>query len=263
MKASRFKGILLIILALLNAFLLTLLLVQRSQQHSAEHRSRQELSTLYEKNGILLSAEQIPQTRTLSVPSVRRNRTEETAFAQMLLGSVETSSDESGVYRYHNENGFCRIRANGAVDAVCQIEVRDIAAFCRKMEKDFGYREVFYRIEGGSGTVKMERTFGKFPMSNATLLLTFQNHKFVSANGTFLPNEDIKSTQTTIDTLSAMVAFLNYRNTSGLVCSDIEDIAVCYYIENTAAAFSILPAIRITTNVATYYVNLVNNTILH
>lgn len=261
MKATRFKGILLIILALLNAFLLILLLVQQSQQRNADRRSVEELSLLYEKNGISLSADQIPQSRTVYVPSIRRNRTEEAAFAQSLLGSVETASDESGVYRYHNESGFCRIRANGTVDALCQCKIKDIASFCRNLEKDFGYREIFFNVKDGSGTVKAERVIDKIPMSNATLIFTFQDQFLTAVSGTFLPKEDSKSITVSLDTLSAMVTFLNYRNTSGLVCTKIENISVCYYAENTAAALSIIPAIRIETNVATYYVNPVNNTV--
>ena len=55
--------------------------------------------------------------------------------------------------------------------------------------------------------------------------------------------------------VTALVRFLDYRNASGVVCSEIRNVRCVYELQSTASSLRLLPAWRIETDTYTYFVD--------
>lgn len=255
MKASRLKTIVIVILLLVNVFLLFLLLSRRAEQNAAYERAVDQLVTLYEASGITLDRSTLTQDETLFSAETQRDSARETAFAEALLGSVSVS-ESGGVTRYTGTDGSCIIRTGGTVDASLTRSVSDPEVFCDELFKSFGYARTRALLSGGSGSITGVRHTGERSVFNAPLTLTFSEGTLTAVTGTFLPPLSESRRTDGVDAVSALVYFLDYRNSSGAVCTQIASVEHGYLLQSSAAAqVSLLPVWCITTDVNSYYVN--------
>ena len=94
MKTSRLKDIVIAILALVNVFLLALLVARTAQERAAWNRTAAELTTLYADCGVALPASLIPrETPRLAAADPARDRSAEAAFAATILGMLNGYED--------------------------------------------------------------------------------------------------------------------------------------------------------------------------
>lgn len=255
MKTSRLKNIVVVILALVNVFLLALLLVQRAQERAAYARRADELVTLCASSGVTLDASVLPRDGATGTFDLTRDPTGERSFADALLGSTDSIDSGGGIYRYYNADGSATFRGAGSVSVTCTRAVDDIDAFCKTLFADFGYRETQRELSDGTGTVTAVRRVDGADVFNATLSLTFAYGYFRGAEGTFLP-DTVGSGTAELDAVTAIVTFLDYRNSTGLLCTEITGVQGGYLLQSTASAPLRLAGVwRIDTNVASYYVN--------
>lgn len=255
MKASRLKTIVIVILLLVNAFLLFLLLSRRAEQNAAYERTVDQLISLYEASGIALERSVLPQDSDLFSAETQREESREAAFAAALLGSV-TASDVGGAEHYSGEYGSCTFRSGGAVEASLARDVSDIDAFCDELFKSFGYTRTGAPLAADSGSVTGLRSADGRCVFNAPLTLTFSSGSLVSVSGTFLSTLSGGRRTEGVDAVSALVFFLDHRNTSGIVCTQITAMESGYLLQPTAAAqTAAVPVWRVTTDVNSYYVN--------
>lgn len=255
MKTSRLKSIVIVILALVNVFLLALLLVQRAQERAAYTRRTDELVTLCASSGVTLDASVLPRDGAVGGFDLTRDPEREREFADALLGSTDSIDSGGGIYRYYNADGSATFRGAGSVSVTCTRPVDDIDAFCAALFSTFGYRETQRELSDGTGTVSAVRRVGGADVFNATLTLDFAYGYFRAAEGTFLPDA-FGSTDGGSDAVTAVVTFLDYRNSTGLLCTEITGVQSGYLLQSTASAPLRLAGVwRIDTNVASYYVN--------
>ncbi len=255
MKTSRLKSIVIVILALVNVFLLALLLVQRVQEHAAYERRIDALSALCTSNGIVLDASSLPRGRASGAVDLTRDPVSERSLADALLGSTGSTDSGGGIYRYYNADGSATFRSTGALEATCTRSLSDIDAFCSELFASFGYRETERSLSDGTGTVCAVRQVDGADVFNATLTLRFSFGHFCGAEGTFLPAVSAADANG-LDAVSAVVTFLDYRNSTGLLCTEITGVQGGYLLQSTASApLRLVGVWRIDTNVASYYVN--------
>lgn len=255
MKTSRLKSIIIMILALVNVFLLALLLVQRVQERAAFARRADELVTLCASSGVTLDASILPSENTSGSFDLTRDPERERSFADALLGSTDSTDSGGGIYRYYNADGSATFRSAGTLDASCMRCVDDVDTFCAALFSSFGYCETARTLTDGTGTVSAVRQVNGTDVFNATLILTFAYGYFRAAEGTFLPDVS-GSGAAGLDAVTAVVTFLDYRNSTGLLCTEITGIQSGYLLQSTASAPLRLTGVwRIDTNVASYYVN--------
>ena len=260
MKTARLKNIVITILALLNIFLLILLLSLHAQKWNAYKRSITQLSLLYENNNVSLDPSLLPDNTILSLPELVRDYTAEQSFAESLLGSVTSVDSGGGIYRYYNAaspaNGNCLFRSNGAVYATVVHEVEDPLRFCSSVCSPFGYTQYTDLSDGLSRTITATRTIDDLIVYNCTITFTFSSNTLTSVSGFFIPAVPTESDSVSLDPITALVRFLDYRNSSGLICTQIVDISCGYLMQSTASSpLRVDPVIRIATDVNSYYVN--------
>ena len=172
-----------------------------------------------------------------------------------LLGSAERS-DSGGVSRFTGELGSCSIRSGGTVDALLSRPVEDPEIFAHQLFKSFGYAQQPSQLSDGSGSITGVRSTDGLLIFNAALTLTFSDGALTGVSGTFLPELTEGRRIDGIDTVDALVRFLDYCSTSGVVCTEICALDTGYLLQSSAASPLRLQSVwRISTDVNRYYVN--------
>ncbi|MBQ9459636.1 MAG: hypothetical protein IJU66_06850 [Oscillospiraceae bacterium] len=261
MKTSRLKNIIIVILALTDACLLVLLVSRRMQERSAQNRAVTELVSLYAANGITLPASLVPVGGELPV-SVEPSRSveREADFAASLLGVCDTEDVGGGIYRYVGKDGQCLLRSSGSVEAELARDVPDPESFVRRLCPDFGYTVVSSALDAaGSGTVTAVRVLPGATVFNAELSFVFSERRLLSVSGSFVPPVEHETYASGIDSVGALVRFLDYSIESGNVCTAVTGVHSGYLLQSTASVSQhLIPIWCVSTDASRYYVNAIS-----
>lgn len=257
MNSSRLKSIIIVILVLTNSFLLVLLLGRRTQKYAIRERRLSELTQLYAAGSITLEPARIPDgALRLTAVDPTRSFESEAAFAESIIGSCSTEEVGGGIYRYANGDAQCLIRSSGSVEASLDRAVDDPEAFCEALFSAHGYGILSSTVYNGTGEITAVRTLPTAAVFNAELLLRFSGGRLISVIGQFVPPVEAEEHGKGIDSVTALVRFLDYSNINGEVCTAVTDVRGGYLLQSaTSAPQRLLPVWRITTDVAEYYVN--------
>jgi len=263
LNTARLKSIVIIILLLANAFLLVLLLSQRAEENAAHGRSFDQLIELYAANGIALDRGLLENfSAELLDVQPARDLDAEQAFAAGVIGSVSSIDSGGGIYRYYSADGMnsgvCLIRSSGALEATLNRAVDDPDRFCSDLCIPYGYRIFEILTSGADTTITAYCLLGELEVYNGSLTFSFSSGTLTSVTGTLLPPIDTADVGTaSLDAVTALVRFLDYRNASGAVCTEIMDIRGGYLLQSTTAAPQrLVPVLRVATDVYDYYVNI-------
>lgn len=262
MNTARLKNIVIIILLLANAFLLVLLFSRRAEESATRERTVTQLVQLYASNGIALDGALV-EDFSAAVPSLQptRDLAAEQSFAAALLGSVSSVDSGGGIYRYYCTDGLsrgsCLFRASGSMEASLSRAVDDPAQFCADLCAPFGYLTLETIADGSHTSVTATRSVDGFAVYNCTLTFTFSDTTLTSVTGSFLPPLTTDESDTlALDAVTALVSFLDYRNASGAVCTDILALSGGYLLQSSASeSVRLVPVVRVETDVSDYYVN--------
>lgn len=257
MNSSRLKSIIIVILVLTNSFLLVLLLGRRTQKYAIRERELAELTRLYAASSITLEPTRIPDgTLRLSAVEPTRSFESEASFAESIIGTCSTEEVGGGIYRYANGDAQCLIRSSGSVEAALDRAVDDPEAFCESLFSTHGYGRLSSSVYSGTGVVTAARMLPNATVFNAELTLRFSNGHLISVIGQYVPPVEADDHGRGIDSVTALVRFLDYSNISGEVCTAVTDVQGGYLLQSaTSAPQRLLPVWKITTDVAEYYVN--------
>ena len=257
MKTSRIKNIIIVILALVNAFLLVLLLGRHNQQRIAYERSVEQLSLLLTGNGIAFDTALLPGDASFPSAGLSRDADTEAAFARALLGDGVTTRSTGGSFVYEGDAGSLQFRTNGTVDGKVNRPVNDPADFLSAVLSDLGYRaDVSSALSAtGSGTAAAVYEADGAVIFNAPLFFAFEKNVLTSVSGSFLSSLTLAAPAGGADAITALVRFLDYRNSNGLVCTQITSLDRGYLLQSSTASAKLVPAWHIATDVSEYYVN--------
>lgn len=258
METFRLKNIAILILLLLNAGLLVLIGSQRWQTRQAASETAQQLEALCAANQLMLDSRLQLSQQPLSSLAISRHGETERVIASYLLGSSAVSSSQGGgIYSYSSEKGSIQFRSGGSFDGSrLEVGVDDIAGFSQKFCSEFGYRDMVMDVRGGSGSVTAVQEVAGVTVYGCTAALYFAEGVLTGVTGSHvsLENAGVESTGR-IDCVTALVRFLDYRNATGIVCSEVTDIRCVYLLQSTAATVRLLPVWRIETDTNPYFVD--------
>lgn len=263
MKTSRIKNIIIVILALVNAFLLVLLLGRQNQQRVAYERSVDQLSLLLTNNGIAFDTALLPGDASFPAAELSHDAAAEATFARVLLGDDAAARSTGSGSVYESLQGSLRFRTNGTVDGSMNCSAEDPVEFLTSVLSSLGYCvDVRSALSStGSGTVNAVREVDGMKIFNAPLTFTCESNVLTSVSGSFLPSITLTASTDGTDAISALVRFLDYRNHNGLVCTEITSLSRGYLLQSSAASAKLVPAWHIATDISEYYVNSVTGEI--
>ena len=114
MQWSRIKTIILILLALVNGFLLVLVVGRESTAHRQQNDTLTSAIHVLERSGIHVEEDILPDSMELTVCSVARSRETERSMAEAFLGQTEEESLGGDVFRYVSSAGSVQFHSSGA-----------------------------------------------------------------------------------------------------------------------------------------------------
>ena len=267
METRRLKTITILILALLNLALLVLLFSFRYQQSSSRRAMEEQLFLLYENSGVTLSEDAaFPEASAPPSLSLVRDLELEANMARFLLGSEETVEgvhQGGGIYTYSGKYGTVSFRSNGAVDYVpVQQEVDSPAEFCEEFCETFGYTILFSEFSGTSGSLTAQRVVNDTPVYNCTVFFLFQQGRMVSLSGSCLSTSGSTAlSEDRFTAVDALVKFLDYRNSSGVICSAVTQVSPVYELQSSSSPLHLNAKWQVSTDTYQYYVDCITGNI--
>lgn len=258
METYRLKNIAIVILLLLNGCLLLLVGQQQLQSLGAERRSAARLRELYQSSQLTLGERIDLIQQPLGPRNLVRQAETEQAIASALLGgnAVSTTSQGGGIYSYEAEQGAIQFRAGGSFyGSHLELPVQDLEAFSRDFCARFGYEEPQILQEGGAGSAVAAQWVDGVPVANCGVELYFEHGMLTSVTGAHVSLEKASAEPgEQMNCVTALLRFLDYRNTSGVVCSEVTGVQCVYQLQG-GGALRLLPAWEIQTDTHTYYVD--------
>ncbi len=267
MESSRLKNIIILILALMNVFLLASLASRRTAALSARHNAKAQLVELFAADNMALDPDLIPDQTPPASRTMTRSPDQERALAAALLGKdLRESSRGDVVYAYESDQGAVIFRSNGSFDAAGTLSDGGAEEACRTFCTSFGYQDLTFSLEGGSGSAQAIRYFEGSPVVNCTVTFSIEDGVLIAVTGTALPDTYTESSDgpAPLSAAAALAAFPAARREIGGVGSAVTDIHLCYELQSTAAApMTLVPAWCIETAVpgSVYYVNCITGTV--
>ncbi len=258
MERFRLKNIIILILVLLNAFLLFSLAQRRASERDAFRRTAEQLSALFQEDGMTLEPGAISQALPPDGVSLTRDTALEEQAAAFLLGDGPASSDQGGgIFHYAGAAGEALFRSSGGFEAAGTLAEGDVEDVCRDFCRAFSYDVPDIRLdEEGSGVFTAQGVYNKLPVFNCTVTFTVEQGVLTAVSGTLLPKTGTAvSGEAPLSAAGALLAFQQMRRESAAVASTVTDARLCYELQTAGTAMSLAPAWQILTDTEDYYVN--------
>lgn len=257
METYRLKNIAILILLLLNACLLLTVGYQKLQTMRTEKRAAEQLQELYRASQLTLGEEIDLFQQPLGPLTLSRNAAMEQNIASALLGGeTSATSQGGGIYSYEASCGTIQFRAGGSFYGIrLNVPVADIRTFAEDFCRRFGYEEPTLQLENGVSSAAAGQLVSGVSVANCGVELYFEDGMLTSVTGAHVSLEDaVMEPGERMTCVTALVKFLDYRNASGVVCSEVID-ARCVYQLNGSSTPRLLPAWEIRTDTYIYYVD--------
>ena len=257
METYRLKNIAIVILLLLNACLLLMLGYQEFQSLQTERRAEEQLRELYQASQLSLGERLDLSQEPLDALVLSRQAETERAIASALLGGDAVSTSQGGgIYSYEAEHGVIQFRAGGSFyGSRLDVPVEDPEEFSREFCKRFGYEAPQLQLADGGGSAYAGQLLGGVQVANCAVELYFEPGRLVSVAGAHVTLEDAAiEPGEQMSCITALVKFLDYRNSSGVICSEVSEVRCVYQLQN-ASALRLAPVWRIEADTYTYFVD--------
>ena len=243
---------------LLNGGLLLLLGAQRLQTKRTESDTARQLQALCEARQLTLTSRVDLSQAPLSPLTLSRSSETEQAIASWLLGGEAASSSQGGgIYSYDAEGGSIQFRSGGSFDGShLSLRVDDITDFSQRFCKQFGYQGVQVQVRNLTGSVTAMEQVAGVPVYGCGVTMYFEDGLLTSVTGAHVELDGaVVEAGQAMTCVTALVRFLDYRSTKGIVCSSVSDVQCVYMLQSTTSTVRLLPVWRIDTDTYTYFVD--------
>lgn len=258
METYRLKNIAIVILLLLNICLLFMVGYQYYQSLQAQRRAAAQLRELYGSSQLGLNSRiDLGQHPLEDLLLSRRTETEQSIASALLGGETLFTSQGGGINNYESRGRTIQFRSGGSFyGSRLDQPVEDIPAFVKSFCTRFDYAEPALQLdERGSGSAIAGQLAGGVPVTNCAVELYFEGGKLVSVTGAHVSMQDAsEGPGAGMTCITALIRFLDFRNTSGVVCSEVSDVRCVYQLQSVSAP-RLLPVWEIQTDTYTYYVD--------
>jgi len=261
---SRIKNVILIVLLLTNAFLLGLLLLDKSEEREASEEGWRQLTAVFAKNGIQLSGTVRQQAETLGPYSLRRDAGEERRAVEKLLGKLNFQDLGGNIYFYNGVNGQATFRGTGEFDIVMNAgvvaagddPVREAAGVLRKLGIDYDRENIAVEADSTMTVVEFPLVWRDAQVFNAGVTFTFSREDLILISGRRLPDVETGRDGAGFSPETLLMRFLRAVGEGGYVCSEVRELG-CGYIMSVPVSgdVELVPVWRIGTDAGDYYFN--------
>ena len=265
MESFRLKNIIILILALLSAFLLTSLAIRGNEERVARRTQQQELVSLFAADGMTLDPALIPTDTAVSTYALIRDETAERKAATFLLGdNLERTTQGGGIYTYTSQQApppsgtpaaltppvLCHRRTRKHFVGISARRFLTIRRYLHWMKRAAALQRL-----SACGTVRRCST-PPSPLPSIRAASCPPAALCCRRPARRPPPAEALSA------FAALTAFQQMRHASSSVVSSITEVSLCYELQSTTAApMALVPSWRIVTDTATFYVNCISGTV--
>ena len=263
MEAKKIERIILLLLALLNLALLVVVLRDYAERQRSRGETQAVLTALLTENGI----ETAPSVELLqSCPpacTLTRDLDMEQQRVRRLLGRGYHALDQGGsIWFYESDRGQLVMRGTGEMALLLTGEdVLRGSSGAKAVQNYFARAELsLFSIGAEEGdSIRLCCGWNGCPVFNAGLQCDFSAGRLYMVSGTMVFNvESQTEPEAGMDSVSALVRFVNLGSAEGIIFSRLDGLAPGYYVHLTMSGESTLtPVWRIETDTGSFYLNAV------
>lgn len=268
MSTSKSKNIIIIALLLLNIFLLAILIVDKVEAKKGMDAEIAALESVMKQRGISLG-EDIDFSISAPLPcTVLRDEKNDDKLIDNLINYSYREDMGGNVIFYSSGIGQAMLRGTGEISLIFNDELPDMssdhAEEADKYMKNNGlelYSElakVTTSSDGATAVIPCE--FDGYCIYNTKLSFTVSGDKLMMIDGTRPFDGDTEfHDETVIDSVSAMMCFMDIVRSDGYICSRVLGIEAGYFMNVAVSGESTLrPVWKVETDTGDIYINAVS-----
>lgn len=266
MDNSRVKNFVIILLALVNVFLLVIVISSAREELKAEIYRMEALESVLSENGIVLNSDIELPDKIPPLLSIMRDMKTERNLVSDLIGKC-TGEDQGGnIYFYSGNNGQAKFRGTGEFELLLNSGVipkgRNPVSAAKTAMKKMGIEcssiEPVVSNDGDNTTVTLFCSWEGTPIYNAPINFYFTSDYLMIITGTrpLDTKYSVQSSENYSDGVTVLMNFLESIRQTGDVCSEINDLKIVYYLSSAVSGDCTLrPVWCVQTDSGAYYIN--------
>lgn len=267
MDNAKIKNYIILVLALVNVFLLAIVLTNARQARRAAADRKQALETVLSENGIRLSKDADLSDAVLPELTLRRDAARESKMVTALLGDCNFSDLGGNVYSYRGKNGGeAKFRGTGEFTILLNPNAvgrgANAASTARSVLKKLGlkYSGETPEVSGGSEdtAVTLSCAWEDTPVYNArvTFYFTASGLRLISGTRLFDTQTASAAPGSCPDGITVLMNFLQSIRSTGDVCTEIRNLDMGYFVFSSVSGDCALqPVWCVRTDSHAYYID--------
>lgn len=250
MDRRKLERIILIILALLNVFLLSVVVSDSAEARRNAAETVASVTALLEENGIAVADGAIHLQSAPAPCTLARDLQKEGERLRKIIGSFAQEDEGGNIYFYRGEKGQALLRGSGEMDVVLtnsSIPLRGgQTRTAQKALRRMGVAAVSVSEDGGD----FYCTLDGVPVYNAVLHFDYTPSNLLAVTGTWLFELAGKDTEAAgMDSVSVLLRFMEIVRSEGYICSRLDSVRPGYLMTVTRSGEAELaPVWRIETD---------------
>lgn len=266
MDRSKIKNYIIILLALVNIFLLYIVLNGTSEENKTVNYRRKALETVLKNNGITLNPDIKLSYNVPSQISLKRDTATEQSHISALIGDCEAQDQGGNIYNYIGKNGTAQFRGKGEFTVELNSGVfpenKDPVSIAKTVMKKLAmaYSDITSdpTVSENDTKVTIFCSWNDITVYDAVITFKFNDGSLCEIQGSRLLDTEyqIAPSENYLDGVSVLMRFLDYVRQTGEVCSKIDDLKLGYYRSSSVSGDCTLkPLWCIQTNSRPYYID--------
>ena len=260
MDSRKLERILALILALLNVFLLAVVLADSAQTRRSNAETAAALTALLEENGFAVSDGAIVIRPAPPKCILTRDLRTERRNVTRLIGKASVEDLGGNIYMYVGTQGKAQLRGSGELDVMFQDgnAQRPSEKAALRLLRRSGFRARSTGLNSaGADTLEFYAEKNDIPVYNAVLRFTYFNGTLGTLNGICVFDGAAKEeTGGFLDSVSVLIRFVELVREEGYICSRIDLVSPGYLQTVTRSGEMVLtPVWRIETDAGAFLID--------
>lgn len=264
MDKHKVKNFIIIMLALVNLFLLVIVVSNGVQTASINRQRDEALRQVLLSNGISLDPDVSLDTEPLPEIVLSRDLSRELSSVKSLIGSSDVQDLGGSIIYYSGSSGRARFRGSGGFELVLDPAVvpqgddpvSSAVSAMKKLGLSCPYDTARLTENGDSSTVVLGLEYKGAAVFNVSISCYFSGGSLniVEGQGLFGTVGSRGKTDGLPQAATIMARFLRHLETSGQICTRISSLEVGYFSETSVVdQCSMRPVWCVTTDTGAFY----------
>lgn len=266
MDKSKIKNFIIILLALVNVFLLAIVISGAREKREADASRKEALENVLAEKGLTLNPDIALPDNVPSLLSLQRDMDTENRRISALIGKCSPADQGGNSYFYDAPDGQATFRGTGEFEIKLKSGViskgRNPVDAAKSVLKKMGLEcsniNPIVEDDGGNTKVTLYCSWDKTAIYNAKIIFDFTSDYLWLVSGIRPLDLEhlVQSSEDYPDSVTIIMNFLEYISDTGYVCNEITNLKIEYSMNSTVSGNCVLkPVWCVETNSGSYYID--------